>query len=1221
MAHFNIAISGLYDINLPKWGRCFWQSPTDGELFLAFASGTSEVFYTTSSDSGVSWAEPLSLFPVDDFSTHGNFDIFMDPRDHIHCVFRYNGSGCYKFLGKVDGGGWSDASGVGVVPFTLVGDSGTLGGFQGSVTVTEKDFGGDLVETYPLTRIGVKTSTDDVTTYYMSFPHNSGYLVEDSVGGPNAGTNGGFPIVYNDCETGNGGLVYYNDTDGTIECYVRSFGWTSQSIGPIVLGNGAITPNERLAFGSGVKQFNDGIMLVTSSSGHDIYGSTYDAFNVQWESLEQLEESGVWPWKSGVPFSGIYGISDGTRFDFSFDDSGSTHLYYLAQDEVGHYSICRVLQTTVLNNIDFEYNYYYSDQHPSGLKYVATASITTAGGKDNRVCWDSMKAVKHPLSPGDTRNDVSKGQFVVTQGLTATSPSGGILTVWNLENAPGTKEFQQPYFRIDYTATSGDPNGPFVGINSVFFSTNSNNMFDQNTTSYGLFANGSYIYLEFDRILEIDKIDVQGTRVEDIGQIDVYTSLDDVTYTHVGTIPSGNPSFNYLRRLTSDQDSLTDASYDLSYKWDPVSAKYVYMLWTTTYGSSGRRIGEIRIFGPAATSGGLYTYGTEYTHNPPPQSPFTEEFKGHEGTLPAEWATYGDYGWGIVASGEFTRLTGLPSTSTPPGYDGLIPSGRYEGTPRGSGDGFSVRNTPDMPAGSSGVLLSKTFEVTTDESIAGGKVISFDYLLDMHPDDVFGVYIDDGTIVMEVTGIRRDWTTKSHTITTGIGDYKVRFVYTRGATNIAGSIGAAWVDNFVGLTGPYLNSIHGFVQTEAATATGLIYGYLNANMSDSIYGYLYGAPLDSTIYGYLSSAVSPNVTANINGWLNAKGTWVNGYLLATSGVDATTYPTGAILGYVKVLDSGALSSIYGYVDGRGDHAIHGYTLGAIDPTYPTGDTRIFGYVYAVDAYSAIYGLVNGSGENTITTSINGYLCATGDEQVIYGYVLGPSGHLESILGYAGGWDGGASGLGANQSAIYGYLAGPTDSGTVEIFGYVRATLPFSSIYGYLGSEALVPSGYGAVGGGPGGGTSTSNVTPGMNWIHGYLKGEEGFQYIYGYVMGPLGGISDILGYVSAGASENEIWGYSIGHETSSGTIYGVLSGIYFESSEINGYIFGVSGYETSDILGYVEGAGYSTSSILGTMIGSLASSSGSRTACPSHTFSLVSVPVVVIPSSCMNEGI
>ena len=53
---FSTATSGLQDMRLPQWGRSFWQDPNDGEIFLAYGSGTTEVDFITSADSGVTWS-------------------------------------------------------------------------------------------------------------------------------------------------------------------------------------------------------------------------------------------------------------------------------------------------------------------------------------------------------------------------------------------------------------------------------------------------------------------------------------------------------------------------------------------------------------------------------------------------------------------------------------------------------------------------------------------------------------------------------------------------------------------------------------------------------------------------------------------------------------------------------------------------------------------------------------------------------------------------------------------------------------------------------------------------------------------------------------------------------------------------------------------------------------------------------------------------------------
>ena len=72
------AVSGDVIFRLPSWGRSFWQDPNDSNIILLYASGTAEVDYVTSSDSGNSWSAPSFAFSVDDFSIHNNFDATMD---------------------------------------------------------------------------------------------------------------------------------------------------------------------------------------------------------------------------------------------------------------------------------------------------------------------------------------------------------------------------------------------------------------------------------------------------------------------------------------------------------------------------------------------------------------------------------------------------------------------------------------------------------------------------------------------------------------------------------------------------------------------------------------------------------------------------------------------------------------------------------------------------------------------------------------------------------------------------------------------------------------------------------------------------------------------------------------------------------------------------------------------------------------------------------------
>ena len=135
-----LASSGV-DLSFPSWGRSYWQDPNDGELICLYASGTNEVDYVTSSDSGVTWSAPAYGFPVDNFGTHNNFDTSMDRAGNVHCVHRYNGSGCYTIFGKVaPSGGWA-ASGVVARGFFAVRATVAAKDFNGSVEVYDADFG------------------------------------------------------------------------------------------------------------------------------------------------------------------------------------------------------------------------------------------------------------------------------------------------------------------------------------------------------------------------------------------------------------------------------------------------------------------------------------------------------------------------------------------------------------------------------------------------------------------------------------------------------------------------------------------------------------------------------------------------------------------------------------------------------------------------------------------------------------------------------------------------------------------------------------------------------------------------------------------------------------------------------------------------------------------------------------------------------------------------
>jgi hypothetical protein len=1271
---FATAVTGLYDMRLPQWGRCFWQAPSDGALFLAFASGTSQSYYVTSADSGVTWTAPEHLFQMDDFSVYNNFDTFMDPRDGVHCVFQLNNSGCYRYFER-SGGTWTGGLHLPIVA-TQVGSG--IPGIHASLTVSERQHStleSSITAAWPLARVVIKDSLERVDVYHLGYPY-TGPFVRDAASTNVCGASGGFPVIWNAARgeaaapsSGACGIAYYNDYTNRLEAREkRSAGgtWTNSTSHPRLMQSAGLVPpgfgSLNFAIGSGAIQFSDGHYLVSSSGKVDsmdvfsseLFGNAMLVGTPRMTNYAGFVENnlvGFDPFRDAIPKSGIYGVTqnNGTNVDFTFDDSAVTHFFFQNVDQHGRYGIWRMTANTYIdssNSTTLDFDFF---RYPSGAMPLFRASHQTTGGKDNVVYWDKFKAAKHPKQAGSKINGISKGVFVVTQGYTSTYPSGGILTVWNTLESPSLEtHLRQPHFRLDYTATSGD-----VGAGGIFRHlretnvANASRWFDGSTSVGAQIVNGSYAIIELDEAHTIERVEVvasgtTATTSNDIGQIDVYGSFDATNYSLVGTIPSGNfgsstPFQTRIRTLTSSTGSIVDSGVENTWKMEPFSAQYVKLQWTTAYDTEPRNVVEVRLFGGAATSGNIYTRDTTYRPElfPVLGTSVPETFyRRQQGSLPEgdAWRSFGNFTWSVMASGDYTKQTNLPGELPADNYDGLVPSGSWAGRPIGSGDGFAVQNKSATyyAAGATGVLevrvnISENVEFNSEG--VSGRDIGFDLRTDMHPGDELRFFTMEAGGA--ATGVMRYWTGNDfnyRTLRFSVPDttYALRWVYVRGAVGYSVdpvSIGAAWVDNITGLDGPTINSINAYLKGEGPSATGMIHGYLEGNFTEAIYGYLYGAPVSGVIHGYVLSATNPDGTGIINGYLVGNGTVINGYVLGGSGV--YSIPVDHIYGFVSVLNSGDFSSINGYVDGRSEQLIYGYVLASDTASHPTGDGRIHGYVLAFPAAESINGLVNGSGDNTIQAAIHGIVDAMfGDgDQVIHGYLLGPSGELSSINGWMMGFEG-LSGLNpTNQTAIFGYLAGPLmpDSGMVH--GYVRAILDHSTIFGYLGSEALVPSGGGLVGGGPGdGGTSTSNVPGGINWIHGYLKGHDGDQYIHGYVLAPPGSFNEINGYVLAGIHDDTIHGYLIGHEAASGIINGVLSGINFLSSSINGFVEGISGLASEHVYGYAVGAMPVSTIINGTLIGILPRAN-SKLACPSHTFPLVSVPVVVIPSSCMNHGV
>lgn len=1355
---FKVAITGDYDIKLPHWGRSFWQDPNDGELFLAFASGTSQVCYITSADSGNTWTEPSVAFPVDDFSVHNNFDVKMDRRGHVHCGFRYNDSGCYRLLGKTSGGGWTTASGS-IIPFCVAGDSGNVPGFQGTVNIQESPHPGNdagLGVKFPICTVAAKASGDVVGVYVFGDPFTDSPVIPGMatfLGADNyVGEDGGFPYVSANLgfasAAPNSKIVFYSNRD---DKYIRDMekapigdyyynaqiGFSSGDIEPVL---------NSVTFGSGLgNRGSDGIFLICSESGQALWSNTfsedyaiitgrptseqftaptYNGFTgggsdiYSWRNIPRATSypAEYYPAESGVAATGgIYGVGEstptgsgvpsvvfpgrGTRADFATLNNQEVVFYFQGTDNVGKQCLKRVRGH--YDNDSAIWTWYPANHPESGSRDICTASATTTGGFNNIIFWENFKSCRHPTEPQS--GVANRNEFVVTQGSTTTYPSGGTLVFWDVENSPslGTN-YTRATYSLDYTATSGsDGINVFQGVTKVegFFLTSHiqqvGNMFDGDLDTYSNVRNGYVVEVELDKAREIDRLEMLSRTLTRPPEVTISGSFDGVNWTRVLTKPSGKlvdgfNSYSPLYIFTTRAHTIIDRqNVDERYpfsttqptnRFTPFAAKYLRFTFENEYGQNvSSRIYDMRLFGPGKTEPEIIRYSQNHTVPDPHDirtvewrhnlAQRTEDFNStQQGSLPPGFRTYGDFTWSVVGSGKYTQGRSDQSAPIPDDYDGKVPSGLfgYYGQSRGYDGGNSLRSeaigdasglgnplgpVPDggIQAGHSGVVeidvWIKEDEMDIDFPLTRTRNVSFRIRTDTQTNDTVEFWIiapsaSDSDIRVEQ--LQESWsqveswdnsTFKANTqdsviektykipITNSYGKHTLRWVYHKGAydseleASTSYNFGAAWIDMVSGIDASPSNYVKGYMRGENVPETGVIHGFMSAHGGQAIRGWMTADPLYTQINGYLFSAVQADVTSSVHGYMypaNANG--IHGIMLGGDGT--SIIPTGSILGFVKVPDSGSLSLVNGYLEGDWGQMIHGYVHGYEDTSVDaSGDNSIYGYVYGVDMASTIHGILNG-GVTVWTSGIKGYLNSRfgqGD-QVIHGFMSVPSGYTNDIRGYTLGWNQNSDFFKAPQGMIHGYVLSPLSSGNESIHGYVYGVDGASSIYGYMGSEALVASGGGIVAGGPGGaGGSTSNVTAGQNYIHGYIFATSDENYIHGYLMGPDGALSSVHGYALAGDFVESIHGYTEGTIPASGTVLGYMSGIYHGDTQVNGILLSVSGIESEQIYGFMDGHQLGASRIFGHMIG-YSSGNNSSELCLSHSFPLVAVPVVTIPT-------
>lgn len=632
-------------------------------------------------------------------------------------------------------------------------------------------------------------------------------------------------------------------------------------------------------------------------------------------------------------------------------------------------------------------------------------------------------------------------------------------------------------------------------------------------------------------------------------------SMDGVNWSYLHTMSSGyfgssNPSI----KLACENPLLTGNE-----RIQPWACKYLklhFLQNQKTGPNDYYYMTELLLYGPGQLKGPVILNGATSNEQQyvlrPEASRFTQRFDTtREGQLPGSgWRTYGNWEWKVRASGSWSRIQ---THGTPP-QNGLVASGSYTGSSNGNGDGFALIPNEDVPPLTSGVVEVDVIVYPNETSRVSGllnkRTISLDYRVDFPAsDDKLDVYYISPA--PPITSFNQTLIRKiTNTTPSGWTTMDFQAGVGSGIMRLIYTRGAT-TGNF-GHTGQvWIDNIIGLNGPPQPSIGGFMDGDV-LPVSGNINGFMSGVyGLTQTIYGYMSGSPLYSVIYGV--------------------INAVPVQSGAIHGYMSASKA---ESIHGYMAGSGTN-LYGSIKGIIGPTgYTTG--------------SPIYGWMRGDGPSN---SIHGYIqVESGVSSVIYGFMSGVD----------------------NTNRIYGYMfARATESGAIN--GYIPSMAPFGSIYGYMGNNALSPSGGGTIAGGPGNaGGSTSGVEP-TNWINGYMKGADGFEYIHGYIEGPPGGTSYIYGLISVGGSTS-IYGFFNGSTQSSGVVNAYMSGVGLAPSQINGFVYGISGIISESINGYIAGVQTPSGNIYGFLTG-IPSGLTSLSTCTSHgNIPLPSVLAAVIPT-------
>jgi hypothetical protein len=1103
-----LAASGE-QIFLPNWGRSFWQDSVTGDMICLYASGANEVDYVTSSDSGVTWSAPSFAFPVDDFTTHNNFDTSMDRDGNVHCVHRYNGSGCYTVLGKNGSGAWA-ASGVVARGFFTCRSTVDARDFNGSVEVWDKSMRlfGDPA-TPPAARIVAVDSSDNVKAWYVSTPFTAFPTLEGTVDTTAVGASGGFPIP-TDAGQFNSLMVPFSVSGDFIRYRHIPFG-TWNTLGPEVdidpsaneldlprisgyVGDVPLTPNMGFCitrFVTPTAEFEASIHPIVASIGtsgkFEIYTTANepnsDGFGFFRVDSTDTNHTGLGSARrlnvDNIPLkqfpNNIAGcdtlFSSGTPVAVTYYDEPYTLFFYTqGRRPNGDQTVYRIkcsleVPESVNSSSKLQYSFSNLTDIGSGLTSWADASVLNAGagasGLENILHWQKFK-VSH--SPVDAGSGVARSEIIATVGSGIVSGTGDTLTklyMWRFDDSiVGQGDLPLPTYVTNLTAQSGDS---FVGIDTVTGITNPGNLFDQDTATSGVVSSGDSITLEFDKVFSFNRIEFAwNSPPAGFLGVDISSSYDNVTFTNVHSIPTGIPGASpSLVKSSSEWDIPEDSTINVD--MDGFTGKYVKMDFTGD--ATSRDVREIRLYGAHTTAGYPSTSAFDYEFLASKTIFREETFETTtQGSLPSGWSTYGDFSWFVDK--------------------GTHASGAFAGQPIGSGTDSAVRVDRSSPTNSSGVL-----EIDVDVELS--RTISLDLKWDFQADvgvvdenqstdDYLNLYVvtPTGTIDLSsdlyINGFvtPKDYRTVSFTLdATGVNT--VQFVYNRGSIGVGsgnvGGEGTVWIDNIVGLD-PFpgspntLTSLYGYMTASEIPASGQVYAYTSGlgPASGNPLAYMSGAAnvpsgvtnaflLSDTmesgmVYAYLPSVqASEQVYAFMEGSIDVAMDAVGAYIF-TSGVE------GSVLGYMK---SAATGYIYGYLkapSGAFD-SVYAYTLtpeftnvyGYLKGPIPHSGVA-YGYLEGIDYDNHIYGYMHASGLNT---SSYGYINAEGITGNIYAYM--PNGEKINVAGYIKGADVASGVINAWTSGV-GIESGVTYAYIPGISGVATGVF-----YGYM-SAVNLPSG-------------------------------------------------------------------------------------------------------------------------------------------------------------------